>query len=150
MTNYKDLIERQQQEVNAFPLGFAFSDKQFGEMMEKWGLKPTDTHKIYRLPWCGCFVQKKDAEARHVMFDRHAKERKQAIAEDLDGTGYIYQMFAYELANHEYGYTYNIEPALDACGLSVEDVQQNQALKAGLCKALQEYEGARSVEGVYK
>ena len=150
MSSYKELQEKHQKEVNEFPLGFAFSNKQFDEMMIGWGLKPTDTHLIYTLPWSGGFVQKKDSAAMHEMFDRHERERNQAIAEDKDGTGYIYEMFAYELANHEYGYTYDIEPTLDACGLSVEDVQKNEALKAGLCKALREYEGARSVEGVYE
>lgn len=148
MSNYTEMRSRHQQEVNAFPLGFAFSDKQFGEMMEKWGLKPTDTDKIYKLPWCGGFVQKKDSVAMHEMFDRHHREMEQAIADDRDGTGFIYEMFACEMANHEYVYTYDIEPVLDACGLSLEDVQNNNSLKAGLLKALSKYEGARYVEGV--
>ena len=35
---YAELKKKQQDEVNAFPLGFAFGDKQFEEMMSKWGL----------------------------------------------------------------------------------------------------------------
>ena len=34
---YLELKERQQKEVNDFPFGFAFSNEQFKEMMEKFG-----------------------------------------------------------------------------------------------------------------
>ena len=38
MTNqYQILKDRQQKEFNAFPMGAAFSQQQFAEMMEKWG-----------------------------------------------------------------------------------------------------------------
>lgn len=40
MESYRELRDRQQKEFNELPLGFAFSDKQFDEMMEKWGLDP--------------------------------------------------------------------------------------------------------------
>lgn len=46
-------------------LGFAFSDKQFDEMMGKWGLDPEkDLDKIYRIPGGG-FIQKKDHKHFH-------------------------------------------------------------------------------------
>ena len=35
---YAELKKKHQDEVNAFSLGFAFGDKQFEEMMNKWGL----------------------------------------------------------------------------------------------------------------
>jgi len=38
MIDYKTLREKQQQEVNEFPLGFAFGNKQFEEMMKKMGV----------------------------------------------------------------------------------------------------------------
>ena len=46
---YLELKQRQQKEVNDFPFGFAFSNQQFKEMMEKFGLKETDTDKIYSI-----------------------------------------------------------------------------------------------------
>lgn len=51
MESYRELRDRQQKEFNELPLGFAFSDKQFDEMMKKWGLDPEkDLDKIYRIP----------------------------------------------------------------------------------------------------
>ena len=40
MNKYAELRSRQQKEVNALPLGFAFSNRQFEEMMKGWGLDP--------------------------------------------------------------------------------------------------------------
>ena len=45
---YLELKQRQQKEVNDFPFGFAFSNQQFKEMMEKFGLSENDTDKIRR------------------------------------------------------------------------------------------------------
>ena len=36
MNAYQQLKDRQQKEFNAFPLGAAFSNAQFKEMMRKW------------------------------------------------------------------------------------------------------------------
>lgn len=140
MNRYMELRERHQREVNEFPLGFAFNEEQFNEMMKAWGLKPTDTDKIYKLSWGFGFVRKKDSKTMHEMFDRHLEEIARAIADDKDGTGFIYDMFSQELEDHEYGYTRDLEPTLDACGLTVREIQENKALMAGLSKALQEYE----------
>ena len=43
---YQQLVDKQQKEVNEFPLGAAYNKKQFEEMMVKWNLKPTDTDQI--------------------------------------------------------------------------------------------------------
>lgn len=40
---YKQLKDKQQTEINKFPIGAAFNDKQFYEMMQKWGLTVNDT-----------------------------------------------------------------------------------------------------------
>ena len=103
MESYRELRDRQQKEFNELPLGFAFSDKQFDEMMEKWGLDPEkDLDKIYRVPGGG-FIQKKDHEHFHEVLDRHNVEMEAAKAAGEDGTGFLYQMFKYELDN-QYGY----------------------------------------------
>lgn len=68
---YAVLREKQQEEFNKLPLGFAFSNKQFDEMMKGWGLDPDkDLDKIYQIPGGG-FVQKKDHALLHETMDRH-------------------------------------------------------------------------------
>ena len=131
---YAILSDRQQAEVNAFPLMFAFSQKQFDEGMARWGLKPTDTDKILSIGGGG-YVRKSDRDALHAMFNRHREEMQAAIDADPTGEGFILDMFRYELDNHEYSYTHDLEPALDALGLTWEEVQQDPRLKHGLALA---------------
>lgn len=109
MMDYRTMKEKHQQEVNEFPLGFAFGDKQFEEMMRKWGLdakKKSDLAKVSHL-----------------------------FAADKTGDGFCYEMFYYELCNHEFGYTGDYEDTLDALGLTWEQVQSQENLKHGLEKA---------------
>ncbi len=135
MNAYRELRDRQQEEVNAFPMMFAFSQKQFDEGMEKLGLKPTDTDKIYRFGNTGGYYRKTDSKALRDMLERHAKEIEEAIAADKTGEGFIYDMFNYELANHEYCVTLSVEDTLNALGLTLEEVNADARMKKALAKA---------------
>ena len=138
MESYRELRDRQQKEFNELPLGFAFSDKQFDEMMGKWGLDPEkDLDKIYRIPGGG-FIQKKDCADFHEVVKRQDAEMEAAKASDQDGTGFLYQMFLFELDNHEYGYTGEYEDALESLGLTMKDVHKSVRLTRALEKAAKE------------
>lgn len=132
MNPYVTLKEKHEREFNAFPLGFAFNDKQFVEMMEKWGLSPDDTDKIYRTPYGG-FIRKCDSEAFNEMVERHAREYEDAIRENKDD--YLYHMFNYELANHEYSYTGELDDTLDALGLTMDDINADARMVDALHRA---------------
>ena len=135
MNKYAELRQRQQEEFNALPLGFAFSQKQFDEMMRDWGLDPEkDCGKIYRIP-AGGYVQKKDADLLHQTTERHSAEMAAAIAEDKTGEGFIYEMFFCELDNHEYGYTGDSENTLYALGYTMRQVMADKRLLRGFEKA---------------
>lgn len=135
MESYREMRERQQKEFNELPLGFAFSNEQFADMMKGWGLDPDkDLDKIYRIP-AGGFVQKKDHAHLHEVLDRHEAEMEAAKASDVDGTGFLYQMFRYELANHEYGYTGEYDDTLDALGYTWDAINKSEILKNALRRA---------------
>ena len=131
MNTYKVLKEKRQQEVNSFPIAFAFSDQQFDEGMRKLGLNPTDTDKVYSIGGGG-FIRKTDSNALHEMFERHEREIQEAIAADITGEGFIFDMFNYELDNHEYVITYDVTDTLEALGLTVDDINNNPLLAKGL------------------
>lgn len=138
MNKYAELNQRQQEEFDALPLGFAFSRKQFNEMMQEWGLDPEkDLDKLLRIPGGG-YIQKKDADLLHQTTERHSAELAAAIEEDKTGEGFIYEMFLYELDNHEYGYTRDTEDTLDALGYTAEEVLNDPRLKRGIEKAVTE------------
>ena len=105
---YEEYKEKRQNECNALPLFFAFSDEQFKEAMEERGLKVTDTDKIYRLGDCGGFYLKSDAE----------KVRAWLTAEDelpnlMKDKTFAEDAFYYEMCNHEYAI--NWQGAYDVC-----------------------------------
>lgn len=128
---YKELRDKHQKEVNDFKMAFAFDNKQFDEGMKKLGLEPDQTDKVLSLGMGG-FILKTDKEKYFNMFKKQEEEMKQAINDIETGEQFIFDMFNYELANHEYTYTYEIEPTLDALGLTFEEVQNNEKLLKGL------------------
>ncbi len=98
--SYNQLKERHQQETNALPLGFAFSNEQFNEMMQKWGLdgdSKEDLRKIVSIGYGG-YVQKKDADLMHETFERHDKEKKQFRK---DKKSYVEEIL-YQMVNVEF------------------------------------------------
>lgn len=141
MNAYAELRARQQQEFNALPLGFAFNDKQFAEMMTKWGLDyDKDTDKILSIGFGG-FVQKKDAAKLHEVRKRHDIEMDEAIAGDKTGEDFVADMFYEELCNHEYSYTGEFDETLDALGFTARQVVYTPNLKRGLEKAVDRLRG---------
>ena len=143
MNQYEDLKQRQQQEFSAFPMQFAFSDSQFAEGMAALGLKPTDTDKIYKAPGGG-FYRREDGPRLYDMMGRFDRELQEAIAEDETGDGFIFEMFLYELGNHEYDVTMELNETLDALGYTTEDIQADPRLCHGLERARLEILGAAS------
>ena len=138
MNAYQQMKDRQQKEFDAFPIGAAFSNQQFQQMMEKWGLSVNDTDKICSIGG-GCYIRKTDKEALRDLINRLNKEKQDAIAADLTGDGFIFDMFVYELANHEYCITYDLEDTLDALGLTAEQINADKRFTHSLNKAIQHY-----------
>ena len=139
MNKYVEMKKRHEERINALPLMFAFSDKQFKEGMERWGLTENDTDKIYKLGSTGGFYQRKDSTLIFSTFEQNENEMNEAIKADPDGTGFIKDMFLYELANHEYCITHDLEPTLAALNLTEDDIQSSEALMNGLKIAVSEY-----------
>lgn len=129
MDTYQEIKSRQQKEVNNFPIGAAFSKKQFSEMLIKLGAK--DKSEVINVGG-GVFVHVKNKERFLNLFLRHAEEMDNAIKQDQNGNGFIFQMFLYELRNHEYGYTMDETDTLQSLDISKKDLQENKALKNGL------------------
>ena len=131
MSKYTELKSKHQKEVDAFPFGFAFSQKQFDEMMSKWGLTPDDTDKIYKIGGGG-YIRKSDSEAMENMFARHEAERKAAMQDEE----FAFEAFNYELGNHEYCITGKLDDTLDALGLTINEVSADPKLANALKRAI--------------
>lgn len=131
---YVQLREKQQREFNEFPIAFAFSNEQFKSGMNELGLEVDDTDKITTINGSG-FIRKTDIEKFENMLNEFDKEEKEKMQDDQ----YLYDMFIYELGNHEYGITYDLEPTLNALGLTFEDISSDERLAKVLKEAKSVY-----------
>lgn len=138
MNRYAEMRERHRKEFGELPIGFAFDNGQYAEMLRKWGLEPgRDNGKVISIGFGG-YIQRKDFQDYHSMLSRQESETREAVRGDDTGEGFIYEMFATELADHEFGCTMDADDALDAVGLKWDQVQGDSRLKRGFDKAARE------------
>ena len=134
---YIEMNERHQREINALPLKFAFSNKQYDDILKAWNITPDEAKAGALLSiGGGGYVRAEDKQLYTNTVERIYNETQTAIEEDKTGEGFIYQMFLYELANHEFSYTLDTEETLMALGIEEEEIKNNSALRRGLCKAV--------------
>lgn len=135
MNKYREMKDRHEKTVNQFPMVFAFSDKQFKESIETLGLTEHDTDKVVSIGMGG-FIRKNDKEKYRNMYTKINDEIQHEIDSDTTGQGFIKDMFEYELANHEFMVTYDLEPTLEALGMTRKEVRESSKLENGLKLAM--------------
>ena len=136
MNKYAELKNKLQKEFDEFPFGFAFSNEQFEKMKAELGVK--DNSELISIG-AGGFIRKTDEKALDELINGKEKRMKEAIESDSTGEGFIKDMFLYELANHEYCITYELDDTLYALDLTYEEIEKDPRLKLGLELAKNEY-----------
>ena len=134
MNKYTELKNKQQKELDGFPFMFAFNKQQFNEGMKNLGLLPSDTGKILSIGGGG-YIRKTDSVLLDDMTEKQHKETKEARKDDT----YLYEMFLYELGNHEYCITYDITDTLDSLSLTTDDVNNDTRMREALIRAKKDY-----------
>ena len=118
MTTYTQLKQKQAKEVNDFKgIFFAFNNDQFVEGVASIGLTIADTKQIYSIG-AGGYIRRDRSADLHAMMDRHTDEKQQLKKEE----NLLLDALVYELRNHEYCISYEVEPALNALGFTKEDI----------------------------
>ena len=115
---YNELKVRISAEVNAFPLGFAFSDEQLKEALAKLGATADECLSI----GAGGILRKCDKAKFDALFIRHETEREAA----LDNDDVLREAIRYELGNHEYCITGCSGDALGALGITLDDERKKR------------------------
>lgn len=133
MNTYAEMKKRHQEEVNALPIYWAFTEERFDEVLKELGLTKNDTDKLRRAPGGG-FCLASDAKMIADTLIRHRKE----LEADATGDDFIKDMFLYELRNHEYTYTCEVEETVEACGFTMEQIENDERLRHGLEVAAKE------------
>ena len=123
---YVEFKEKRQKEINELPMYFAFSDKQFNELMVKLGYNDENVflNDIMSIGG-GSIILKKDKELVMNTFDRIDKE----LTENFKNDEFLESAFEYELGNHEYCITYDISETLDALDISYDEYKMSERIK---------------------
>ena len=132
MSKYSTFKKSKQQKVDEFPMMFAFSQEQLEEGKARLGV--TDNKELLSIG-AGGFIRKSDREEFDNLFIQLDKE----LAENLNDDEFLYEAFLYELANHEYCYSWDLTDSLDVLGLTVEQVKADDRMYSILKKAIVQY-----------
>ena len=135
MNTYVELKERHQKMVDDFPMAFAFNQKQLDEAIEKLGVESVDD--LFQLE-TGGLIAKDSVDDYYDMTNTIHNEFEQAMDNDKTGLGFIYDMFYYELCNHEYNISNDLEYTIDALGLDLEKINSDERFNKGINKAIED------------
>ena len=116
--NYSEFREERRTRLDAFPMGWAFSNEQFEQMIEKLGT--TDLLRI----GAGGFIRKSDRQAFLDMNKKLDDEEKEYMADPEQ----FRQAVRSELANHEWQIAGDDETVLEALGLTYETMTSEQTI----------------------
>lgn len=116
---YYNFKQENSKKFEAFPMAFAYNKQQFEEAKIKLGVK--DSSELYSI-WGNGLIRKTDSEAFNKLVDDIYKSHTEflAIPENLKDA------MVYELENHEFCYTGEVEDTLEALGLSLDTITEEQ------------------------
>ena len=130
MKAYQQLKAEQQKEFNDFPCFFAFNERQFKEGKEKLGVKEDEELCSTGV---GMIIRKEDVERLKAMTEGFST----ALATNLEDEVFLFDAVSYEIANHEYVITGDLDESLDILGLQYDKLTKEQ--RAVISKAVSSY-----------
>ena len=105
---YLDLQKRQQQELEDFPITYAFNKEQLERALEKLGATREECVTYMNH---GDVMKRTDVPAFKAMLKRHTEE----IHEALKDEEFAEAAFLYEMDNHEYAINWDGDADVLAC-----------------------------------
>ena len=110
---------------------FAFSDKQFKEGLEKFGIKENEVaDKLYRYIGGGYMLKSAAQEEKQILKRQHRIANKY-----FNNYKNLVDALEYEMNNHECGYTGNYSEGLYALGYSWKDLEKDKRLRKAYIEA---------------
>ena len=144
---YSEMKHRHQSEFDALPCFAAFSMEQFTEGKKRLGI--VEDRDLARVGF-GMYCRASDAASFEDYFNRTHSERAAAMADD----DFLCGAFCEELYNHEYNYTYDAIPAIEAVGIDWEEYRADDRLQRVMGAAIAkvkasyiDYEGRKITPG---
>ena len=125
--DYYTWKEKNNKEFNDFisaNVFFAFSNKQFQEGLDKFGIKKEEIkEKLCNYVGGGFMLKSAVKEHNKIVKKLHKTERKY-----LSKYKNLYSALLYEMYNHECGYTWNFKECLYPLGFTSKDLKTNKQL----------------------
>ena len=128
---YVEFKERKQEKINNFDMFFAFDNKQLENGLEKLNV---NKNEIVSIGMNG-FIRKSDVQKFKNMLNNFKEEHTKNMKND----DYVYHMFKYEMANHEYIITYDDEEILEVCNVNENQFIEDERMKSIYVKAKNDY-----------
>ncbi|WP_436949347.1 DUF7659 family protein [Staphylococcus shinii] len=129
--SYVEFKKRKQERIDNFDMIFAFDNKQLDEGLKKLGVNLDEVVSI----GMNGFIRKSDIEAFNEMVDSFKGEYIKNMKDD----DFVYEMFKYEMGNHEYIITFDDEEILNACEIDEHLFIADERLKEIYLKAKNHY-----------
>ena len=117
---YLDLLDKHREELNNFPIAYAFNDEQLKEALEKLGAKSTD--ECVTVMKSGDIMKRENAKPFLDMLKRQMKEVQDLLLSDMD---IAEAAFLYEMDNHEYAINWSGDEDVLACfGIGYAELEE--------------------------
>lgn len=122
---YLDLLDEHREEINNFPIAYAFDNKQLEEALKKLNATKEECVTIFGH---GDIVKKENAKSFIEMLERHSDEIKALI---MSNTELAEAAFLYEMDNHEYAINWDGDDDVLACfGIKFDELEENGLLNS--------------------
>ncbi|OEK59120.1 MULTISPECIES: DUF7659 family protein [Staphylococcaceae] len=136
METYLELKKRHKADIDNFPMFFAFSNEQLEEGKTKIGCESNE--ELVSIG-AGGYIKKQDKQDFIDMMKQQEKEHFNNMLESDNKANYVYGMVQYELANHEFAYTYERADAIEACGITKDMLESYSDLNTVVNQAVSDY-----------
>ena len=106
---YVDIKKKHEKELSEFPIAYAFNEKQLEEALKKLGATKEECVTVFGH---GDIVLRRNAKPLVDMLERHIKEIKDKLREDVE---FAEAAFLYEMDNHEYAINWSADEDVLDC-----------------------------------
>lgn len=106
---YLELKKQHEKELSDFPIAYAFNDEQLAEALTKLNATKEECVTVFGH---GDIVKRENAKPFIAMLERHTKEIKQKLIDDVE---FAEAAFLYEMDNHEYAINWSADEDVMGC-----------------------------------
>jgi len=129
VNQYEELIRNKEQEQNKYPFIFSSLEEMERELAKR-NINKEDIKYYFSKNYF--YIIQEYVDKFNEIAERYEQEIKKRIELDVTGEGFIKDMFKTQLKNYEYGYTLEVDDAIERLGYTLDEINENSRLRNGL------------------